>query len=550
MSSPALHLRAPLLWLLVPLMGGLIAAKLWPAPAGGLRPLAAGAALAAITAGVCAFRTGRTAQVGWIAGLGLSAGLGGFVLLQVRAPALHATDTRPPREVTVTIRVEHVFPATPGARSLTGLAKIAATGDYDRELAGRHIYFSAIRRISVPPQRSGAYIIRGVLEPLPRGPAGAGFNEYLVNLGIHQKLTRAHLEREVTPPGRFQVFCARAQDRLEAILRRGLDDRPQTASIYLAMLLGEKAVLTAEQENAYMRSGTFHVFSISGLHVAAIALALWCTCALLRIPRRPTAALCLVVLWLYVEITGASAPAVRAFLMIGFALAMEAFRLPGNALASLAAAALATLLLDPLQLFSTGFQMSYAVVTALVVMGRPLAEKWAATWRPFALLPRANWGWHHQVIEWAGGKLLFMFAACWTAFLASTPSGIGYFGLLAPGSLLANLLVIPLSSLALWAGFVSLLAGLAGLAPVSVLANQVAAQVIDVMDWLLRHGTNLPGMWFNAHFRAEWLAPASLALMTAVMLAGAATRWSRQRGGYWPPVVVLALLLILGVKFG
>src|SRR5258708_31787981 len=47
------------------------------------------------------------------------------------------------------------------------------------------------------------------------------------------------------------------------------------------------------------------------------------------------------------------------------------FRLPGNALAALVAAALMTLLLDPLQLFSTGFQMSYTVVIALVTMGRP-----------------------------------------------------------------------------------------------------------------------------------------------------------------------------------
>ena len=70
------------------------------------------------------------------------------------------------------------------------------------------------------------------------------------------------------------------------------------------------------------------------------------------------------------------------------------------------------------------------------------------------------------------------------------------------------------------------------------------------MDWLLQHGTSLPGMWFNAHFRAEWLAPVSLGLMTAVFLAGAAGRWSPRYGGYWPPAVTLALLVILGVKFG
>ena len=60
----------------------------------------------------------------------------------------------------------------------------------------------------------------------------------------------------------------------------------------------------------------------------------------------------------------------------------------------------------------------------------------------------------------------------------------------------------------------------------------------------------LPGVFFAAQFRAAWLAPASLALMTATMLAGATARWSRRVGGYWLPVIVLVLLIIFGVKFG
>lgn len=550
MPSPALHLRAPLLWLLVPLMAGLAAAKMWPPPGFGLGPLIGAAGLAGISAAGCAGRAGRRAGLAWGASLLVSAGLGGFVLLQARHPALHQTETRPPREVTVTMRVLQAFPAADTARNLTGLAEITAAGATDRELTGRRIYFSAIRRISVPPQRSGGYAIRGVLEALPREPGGTGFNDYLANLGIGQRLTRAQILGETSSPGWFQGFCARAQDRLEGILRHGLEQQPQTASLYLAMLLGDKAVLTTEQQNAFMWSGTFHIFSISGLHVGVIGGALYVLFNLLRVPRRPAVVVSLAALWLYVQITGASSPAVRAFLMIAFLFAAEVFRLPGNALAALAASALVTLLLDPLQLFSTGFQMSYTVVVALVVMGRPLGEKWLAAWRPFALLPQADWRWHHRTIAEGGRWFLGAAAGCWTAFLASAPSGIGYFQVFSPGSLLANLLIIPLSTLAIGAGFVSLLAGLVGLLPVSGLGNAVAALTIHLMDWLLLHGIELPGVYFRAHFRADWLAPVALGLTTAVLLAGAAGRWSRRFGGYWPPVVALALLLILGVKFG
>jgi len=550
MPSPALHLRAPLLWVLVPLMTGLTLARVWPAPGSGLAPLVWLAGLAGIGAWGCAGRAGRLAGFAWATALFVSVGLGGFVLLQVRHPSLHEALSRPPREVTVTMRVLQAYPAASTARILTGLAEITAAGEHDRELNGRRIYFSAIRRISVPPRRSGGYVIRGVIAPLPREPAGTGFSEYLANLGIRQSITRAQILSEASPPTAFQGFCARAQDRLEGILRHGLAEQPQTASLYLAMLLGDKAVLSVEQQNAFMWSGTYHIFSISGLHVGVIGLALYVLFNLLRVPRRPAAACSLTVLWLYVQITGASSPAVRAFLMIAFLLASEVFRLPGNALAALVASALVTLLLDPLQLFSTGFQMSYTVVVALVVMGRPLGEKWLAAWRPFALRPRADWRWRQKAVEKAGRWLLGGAAGCWTAFLASAPSGIGYFSVFSPGSLLANLLIIPLSWLAINAGFVSLLAGLLGLLPVSGLCNAVAALTIRLMDWLLLHGIDLPGVYFPAHFRSGWLTPASLVLMTAVLLAGAAGRWAPRHGGYWPPVGALVLLLILGVKFG
>ncbi|MDI1320448.1 MAG: ComEC/Rec2 family competence protein [bacterium] len=547
MPSPATHLRAPLLWLLLPLMAGLTAAKLWAVPAGGLWPLVIGAGGLSVAAAALALKSSR---IGWAVCISLAGGLSGFALLHLTVPELHEPLNRPPREVTVTIEVFQAFPPAPAARNLTGLARITASGEGDRELPGRRVYFSAIRKISVPPQRSGCYTVRGVIEPLPPEPTGTGFNDYLENLGIRQRLTRAQIMAEARPPGWFQRFCAAAENRLEGILRRGLEKHPQTLSLYLAMLLGEKAVLSAEQQNAFMRSGTFHIFSISGLHVGVIALAIYGVCNLLRLPRRPAVVAGLLVLWLYVQITGASSPAVRSFLMIAFLSATQVFRLPGNGLAALTAAALVTLLLDPVQLFSTGFQMSYSVVVALVVMGVPLGEKWRAAWRPFALRPKADWRWWHHTVDWGGRWLVGSLAVSWAAFLASAPAGIGYFQLFSPGSLVANLGIIPLSSLAIVAGFLSLLTGLVGLAALSVVFNSAAALTLIVMDWLAQHGTGLPGVYYPAHFTHAWMAPVSLVLMTAVLLAGGSGHWARRRGGYWPPVAVLAVILILGVKFG
>jgi len=549
MSSPVTSLRAPLLWLLFPFMGGLIAAHFQTAPPFSLAWLVGLGVFFSAGATWAAFRSGQWAGAGWALGLSAAVSLAGFSLLHLREPQLHVWGDAPPREVTLTLRVDQIFPASAQARNLSGLGTVARDDD-DHELAGRRIYFSAQRKNSPVVQRSGCYLIRGVVEPLPREPLDASFEDYLENLGIRQKLGRARIIREVSPPTWFRSFCNRAASRLEKILSLGLDAQPETKSLYLAMLLGEKAVLSPDQQNAFMRSGTFHIFSISGLHVGVIALALHSLLQLLRVPRKVTVALALSVLWLYLQITGINSPAVRSFLMIGFLLGSKTFNLPGNPLAALAAAALLTLTIDPMQLFGAGFQMSYAVVTALVVMGLPLTRKILTHWQPYSALPRPNWQWHHRFVDGIGRQILGAGAAGWVAFIASTPAGIGYFHLFSPGSLLANLVIVPLSSLAIISGFLSLFTGLLGAPSLSVLFNSSAAITIRVMDWLTQQGTRLPGVYFDAQFNPGWLAGASLVALLGLMFFGLSHRWSRRRGGYLPPVVFLAVVLIFGVKFG
>jgi competence protein ComEC len=403
MSSPATHLRAPLLWLLLPLMAGFTAAKLWPPPNIGLWPVALAAGGLGVLAGALAFHPAPRARLAWGGCISLAGLLGGFGLLHARYPQLHQASNRPPREVRVVLEITQVFPPPATARSVSGLGTIISAGESDPELIGQRVYFSVWRRPGDRPRRTGCYALQGVIEPLPAAPA-AGFNGYLLNLGVRQKLARAEIVREVQPPDWFQRFCSRTENRLETLLRRGLERRPQILSLYLGMLLGEKAVLSPAQLAAFMRSGTYHIFSISGLHVGVIAVALLTLMRVVRVPRPPAVLLSLGLAWLYVQITGASSPAERSWLMIAFLLSSQVLRLPGNGLAALAAAALTTLLIDPLQLFNPGFQMSYGVVIALVVMGVPLGEKWLAAWQPYADLPKANWRRHQVAIHWLISK--------------------------------------------------------------------------------------------------------------------------------------------------
>lgn len=547
--SPAL--RAPLLWLLLPFMGGLCVAD---AREGSAVPIAApwiwlAAVLAAALGGWAVLgRERRGGEPAWAAAMMLLAGVAGYLWLPLRAPAGDGWEL-PPREVEVVLEIEQLFPATPQRKTFSGLARIvSAEGAAAAKLTGQRVYFSAIRRVSVVPEISGRYRYTGLVGDVPRATDARGFDRYLDGLGVRLRLSRGHLSEQTAPPNAFRRLCDRLQNRLQRTLELGLGEHPTLASVYAAMLLGERALLSDEQENAFMRSGVFHIFSISGLHVGVIAGAILSGLKLLRVPGRAARLAGLVVLWLYVQITGASVPAERAFLMIAFVVAGKVFRLPGNPLAGLAGAALTTLLLDPRQLFSTGFQMSYSVVMALVVMGSPLAERARAAWRPWRDLPEANWRRWQHVAHDAGRATIFAALITWSATLASTPSSIANFGLFSPGALVANLIVIPLSSVALVAGFLSLLAGLVGLAPVCVLMNHAAALAILAMDFIVRRGTELPGVYFAAEFRAPWMGSAALAVVLGSMFLAADRRWARH-ALWWLPPAALAATMILGVKF-
>jgi competence protein ComEC len=540
--------RAPLLWLLLPLIAGLSAGKLL---GGAPWPLLAGAGLLILGAIAGAWSTRVVPRRLWPPALSLAVALAGIGYFHLRLVRLADWDELPPREARLTLRVTQVFATPEGGGRVNGLAVVTDAGTHLRDLVGQKLYFSLfLPGGAAPPLRSERIEVIGVLEVLPRRPPSGGFAAYLVNAGMNFKLTRGRLLREAAPPSPYQRFCRRAMERLHAVLGAGLDDHPALAAILRAMMLGQVQELSGDQKGLFMRSGTLHLFAISGQQISVIALCLQTLLHLLRVPRLPAALVGLTTLWLYVDITGASPSAVRAFLMCALVIAALTLRRPGNILSALAASALCVLMVDPMQLFSASFQMSYGIVAVLLLLGVPLAEALQARWPLFANLPEVSWRWHHRWRAAVWRWFLALLGIGLATMLVSMLTSVQYFRLFTPGALLANLILIPASSVVIGAGFASLLCGLPGFAAGSVLFNHAGALVLGLMDGFLRGATAMRGVFVPAHFRPEWLGPAGHAALLAACLAGSAWRWRRERGGFWPPFVLVALLLLFGAEYG
>lgn len=540
--------RAPLLWLLVPWMAGIALGRLLPP---GI-PVWIWAPFAVVGGGV-AWHAQRRVEPGrgawrWGTGLALAllaAGLGYFQWREARLPTW---DRLPPREAELELSIERVFPPSPGRATTGGFAIVENTPALLRELRGQRVYFS-LRGERAWLTRSARVRAEAVLAALPRRPA-EGFDAYLAASGAGFKFTRGRVLARTTEPTAFFQFCEVAAVRFEQCLGQGLATQPRLRSVLVAMLLGRKAELSEEQQAVFMQSGTMHLFAISGLHVVVIWGALAALLAVARVPKLLAAAIGLAALYLYVQITGGAPSAMRAFIMIAFVIAGRLGRWPHNAVASIAAAATFTLVMDPHQLFGAGFQMSYSVVTALLWYGLPLDETWQQRWQPWRDLPEVTWTWWQRLIRWGGHGLLSATALCVAATAINAPTSIELFHLFTPGALLANLVLIPLGSVVLFAGVASLAAGLCGLESLAVLFNHAGIVAIWVMEQLAGGSVKLPAMFWAAEFRWGWGGSVTLVLLLVAVAWGYARQWGKGTGGLWTPIALLTFVLLVGVRWG
>lgn len=218
--------------------------------------------------------------------------------------------------------------------------------------------------------------------------------------------------------------------------------------IAMALLLGERAWLSNDLKEAFARTGIGHLLAVSGIHMALAALLIgglaralllrseWIT---LRFPVKKLATpLALIGAVIYAGMAGFSPSAVRAMVMIlSFGAAFMIDR-PQTPLNSLAIAAWALLIFNPMYLFDISFQLSFMAVFFLIMFSSYLRavseEKKRDGPKSFCIYIKA-----------------FILVTL-IATLATTPLVTWHFHRVCLVGLMTNLLVVPLTSLVILPG--------------------------------------------------------------------------------------------------
>ncbi len=393
MISRSLRHRAPLLWLVLPLVAGLLIGKLTEPR------LPIWSSLLASVVFLSGSWYARSRAIIW--SLLFLAGICclGVAYYAIRRDRLRAWEQLPSRETHLRLRVERMFHPHPGSKNISGIARVIDAEPLLREIVGQLIYFSVRGpQVHSAPLPTEEFSAEGVLQPLSDGGPPASFDQFLESSGVNFRFDRGHWLSETKSPTAYRRFCAAVKKRLEENFRLGLEHHPELAALFRGILLGEPGDLSPDQHLVFVESGTMHLFAIAGLHIGAIALAIHVLLGLLRLPRVFRFCATVSLLWLFADVTGDTPSALRAVAMIVLVELAFLLRRPINPVGTLTFSALVALLVDPLQLFTASFQMSYGIVSSLLLLGLPLAENWTTQSAPFRRLPRTTWSWYHHTL--------------------------------------------------------------------------------------------------------------------------------------------------------
>lgn len=256
-------------------------------------------------------------------------------------------------------------------------------------------------------------------------------------------------------------------------LERGLDGLPVQISVLKALVLGYRSELPRETVDVFKRTGTMHIFAISGLHVGIVGLLLAQLLRALGVTRGRMGLFLIPILGLYVVSTGMKPSALRAFLMAVVFLAAPLFHRRPDIPSSVALAALVLLFFRPLDILSPGFIFSFSVVTFLVMAFAKVPKAWL----------RGPWLQRYSV------SLVITSLA---AGAAAVPMSALFFGNFAPIAFVGNLLVVPLTFCIVLCGWLSILIPLT-----SEIFNAAAVVFIDLLLGSARMLDGIPGSSFR-----------------------------------------------------
>jgi competence protein ComEC len=469
--------------------------------------------------------SGRASSLAWLALVCLVAGLAGLLAGGARIAAIDAGALR----------------ARPGTEASIRGVVAAVPRRGDGEVSVR-LDTPAGRVLVIAPEPVGELAVGstisadGVLATPEPWRAGE-----LRRRGIAMTLRSPRLEPAEGARAGFAGAVDQIRERAERALSRGMPEAQ--SALARGFVLGEDDLIEAPVRDEFKRSGLAHLLAVSGQNVLLLCLLAWPLLALLGLTLRARLLALLVLIAVYVPVTGAGPSIQRAGVMGAAGLIAALAERPRSRAYALLLAAAVTLAFNPRVSGDVGWQLSFAAVIGILLWSSRLSRLLAGT---------AERGSPRRAL--AEGV-----AVTATATVATAPLMAHHFDSFSLAALPANLLALPAVAPAMWLG---MLAGIAGqlpaipVEPINWLNSLCLAYVAQIAHWLATPSWSLVDVPLAtplavAAAYAGLLAAMELLLATAKRRAGMVLwRGDRGRPRPFPAIAIVGLvLLVAGLAF-
>lgn len=273
---------------------------------------------------------------------------------------------------------------------------------------------------------------------------------------------------------RLQLRLAKWRSTLARQFRQYGGDN-EAYAVVAAMTLGDKSALSKELRETYAVTGAAHVLALSGLHLGIIYFIL--SFLFLRNRRRVAGqVVTLAAIWAYALLVGMGPSIVRAATMMTLYALVSLLNRKRFSLNTLSFAACVMLMVQPLVLWDTGFQLSFMAVLGIILFYRPL---YGVLCRGFV----RRW----KITSWVSSLVSVSVAAQ----VMTAPIVVWSFGRFSTYFLITNLVAVPLATVIVYMAIAVLI--LAVWPAAQVLAAKALFAVTALLNYLLTGISQWPG---------------------------------------------------------
>ena len=265
---------------------------------------------------------------------------------------------------------------------------------------------------------------------------------------------------QLVSPG-VEPTLAAARTGVREWLALGFVQREKVdCALLTALLLGDRSPELHPVERDFQKTGTSHLLSSSGARMAVLGAMVFAICRLLRLRPRAAAVIIFACVLCWGAVTLPTPQAMRPVLFAGALALALARRRMGDSVQYLAVAALLIFIIQPLDIYSAGFQFSFIIVLGMLLFTRPVAGYLMRFEDPDeAALERFGKLTRRQVLRRKAARFLVqVFAASLVAWVVSIPLVAYHFEQFTPWAVPLGIILSPVALAALGAGFFKLVA--------------------------------------------------------------------------------------------